>query len=123
MARNTLTTVLSAALGTHSIRIPGKDLQTALRQPEFLMQSAATGWGQLSCIVRGTMTTIDVPVASEQSVQAARMTWRWFLKRSALTVAILASGIICACWLYAAASPDAASDTPVKTQVSVVRGV
>ena len=69
------------------------------------------------------MTTIDVPVASEQSVQAARMTWRWFLKRSALTVAILASGIVCACWLYAAAIPEGSTDTAPGAPAAIARAV
>ena len=69
------------------------------------------------------MPTVDAPTANEQSVHAAGMTWRWVLKRSALWMAIMASGIICACWLYAAASPDAASDRQTNPPVNVARGV
>ena len=69
------------------------------------------------------MTTLEAPASSEQGHTAAAVTWGWVLKRSALWVAILASGIICACWLYAAASPDAASNSQMNAPASVARGV
>lgn len=69
------------------------------------------------------MTTIDTTVSSEQAVLPASVTWRWFMKRSALTVAILASGIVCACWLYAAAIPEGSTDTAPGAPAAIARAV
>jgi hypothetical protein len=57
------------------------------------------------------MPTLEAPVTSAPAdkIVAGKvpgMTWGWVLRRSALLVLILAGGITCALWLYAAASPD-----------------
>ena len=68
------------------------------------------------------MTISKAPLAAEQPLRVTNLTLGWLLRRSALWVVILAAAITCACWLYAAASPDDTAK-PLQTGLSTATRV